>query len=626
MRNPARALLTEHLQMDQDNDEYPDSGVFRVDTRPIIVLASVCKRWHEVLLAMPSIWTHLDAHRAEEFNVFLERARSLPLSLFLDVEGISIEQPPGSGFLVDSVMRDAGSGGANATGSAEASGGDEDDEMDADDSEEDEEGLEDDEEDEDDDEDDDGEDEDDDEDDDDSDDGVGQVVNLNGNTLRARIARLAIKRCSPNLRRLDILVRSRAVHVPLWLRYPAPHIECLTVCLPEQRRSFPGVPGQYVLFPKSKRSSLKALALSRLSFWLPRNHFPSLTHLYISFNLRLSIADMLRMLTHAPNVSYLHIATAFLHSDGIQPPSVKLDNLRSLAFTHCNCAALGILPFLIFGPDVLIRCNFIEFTERQHFTLMKNPAFRNFNHLDIQSFDEQIHVLLEGPTSGFWFQAYWDPDDHAGPQDWNMPLYRLHTRIPLAGITSLRIVIGNTDPNPIIEILEHTPRLVDLTVRIGMPWPSSDLHLSHADYIYINLTLLCMALEKTPNVLCPELRSMTLRSNGDYLMDLAQYRDVVKRMLITRKLAGHPLRELVIKPQGDDSEVPSRPTQAIWEVFRSLEEHVETLRVLLPGEPTPDATMPFLVKEMWTEAVEEEERYWALGPDYRPRFEQGRTR
>ena len=602
--------------MDQDHDEYPDSGVFRVDTRPIIVLAFVCKRWREVLLATPSMWTHLDVHRTEEFNVFLERARSLPLSLFLDVEGISIVQPPGSGFLVDPVMRDAGSGGANVTSSADASSDDEDGEMDANDNEEDEEGLEDDEEHEDDEE-DDG-----DDDADDSDDGAGQVVNLDGNTLRARIARLAIKKCSPNLRRLDILVRSRAVHVPLWLRDPAPHIECLTVCLPEQRRSFLGIPGQHVLFPKSKRSSLKGLALSRLSFWLPRNHFPLLTHLYISFNLRLSTSDLLEMLEHAPNVSYLHIATAFLHSNGIQPLPVKLDNLRSLAFTHCNCATLGILPFLIFGPDVLIRCNFIEFTERQHFTLLRNPAFRNFNHLDIQSFGEQMHILLEGPTSGFWFQAYWDPDDHAGPQDWNMSLYRLHTRIPLAGITSLRIVIENTDPNPIIEILEHTPQLVDLTVRMSMPLVTPG---SHADIICLNLTLLCMALEKTPDVLCPELRSMTLRSNGVFDMDLLHYRGMIERMLVARKLAGHPLRDLVIKPQGgDDLEVPTFPPQAIRDAFTGLEEHVETLRVLLPGEPTPDATMPFVVKEMWTEVVEEEERYWALGPDYRPHFEQSR--
>ena len=632
VRNPARAPLTQHLQAYRYHDAHSDSGIFRVDTRPIFLLASVCKRWREVLLAMPSMWTHLDAHRAEEFSVFLERARSLPLSLSLDVEGISISQPPYTGFRGYFVMRDAASSGANVAGSTDASDEDEDDELDVDDSEEDDDLQNDEEEDEEEDYDEEEDDEEEDETDEDEDDDSDDVINLNGNALRVRMAQLAIKKCSPNLRRLDIVVRSRDMLIPLWLHDPAPHIECLTVCLPELRRNSFTIPGQYDIFPNSEPSSLKALALSRVSFWLPRNHFPLLTHLYISFNIKFSIDDMLRMLEHVPNVSYLHIATALLHSTVLQPLLVKLDNLRSLAFTSCNCTTLGILPFLIFGPDVLIRCNDIAFTEEQHFTLMGNPTFCNFNELDIQSFGEVMHILLEGPMSGFWFQAYWDPDDHAGLQDWNMPLCGLHTRIPLTNITSLRIVIENTDPNPILEILEHTPRLVDLTIRIGLSWPSWDRHLSHGDFICLNLTRLCMALEKTPDVLCPELRSMTLRSNGASDMDLLRYRGIIERMLVTRKLTGNHLRELVIKPQGADpgvytyTAVPTHPAQAIRDAFTGLEKHVETLRVLLPGEPTPDATIPFVWKEMWTEAVEEEERYWALDPDYRPRFEQGRKR
>ncbi|TFK85026.1 hypothetical protein K466DRAFT_664773 [Polyporus arcularius HHB13444] len=53
------------------------------DTRTILRLTHVCRRWRDLLLNSPSLWARISCSDAEVTRTFLERSRSAPLSLVL---------------------------------------------------------------------------------------------------------------------------------------------------------------------------------------------------------------------------------------------------------------------------------------------------------------------------------------------------------------------------------------------------------------------------------------------------------------------------------------------------------------------------------------------------------------
>ena len=57
-------------------DEWP-----RIDTAQLISLTHVCVRWRFLLLDCPEFWTCIDGHNIAQFTAFVQRSKSLPLSL-----------------------------------------------------------------------------------------------------------------------------------------------------------------------------------------------------------------------------------------------------------------------------------------------------------------------------------------------------------------------------------------------------------------------------------------------------------------------------------------------------------------------------------------------------------------
>ncbi len=53
------------------------------DTRTIVGLTHVCRRWKDLMLGSPSLWARISCSDAEVTRTFLERSRSAPLSLVL---------------------------------------------------------------------------------------------------------------------------------------------------------------------------------------------------------------------------------------------------------------------------------------------------------------------------------------------------------------------------------------------------------------------------------------------------------------------------------------------------------------------------------------------------------------
>ena len=60
-------------------------GPNEFDTKPLLSLSHVCQYWREVALRTPSLWTRIHGGCLDQMEAFLERSRSLALSLLLDV-------------------------------------------------------------------------------------------------------------------------------------------------------------------------------------------------------------------------------------------------------------------------------------------------------------------------------------------------------------------------------------------------------------------------------------------------------------------------------------------------------------------------------------------------------------
>ncbi|KAI9062270.1 hypothetical protein FKP32DRAFT_1574310, partial [Trametes sanguinea] len=54
-----------------------------VSTGSLLKLTHVCKRWRDVALSAPTLWTRIDNEQPEQLEAFLKRSRSVPLSLNL---------------------------------------------------------------------------------------------------------------------------------------------------------------------------------------------------------------------------------------------------------------------------------------------------------------------------------------------------------------------------------------------------------------------------------------------------------------------------------------------------------------------------------------------------------------
>ncbi|KAH9891318.1 hypothetical protein C8Q73DRAFT_119840 [Cubamyces lactineus] len=55
----------------------------------LLGLTHVCKRWRDIALNAPALWTHIGAWRRRELDAFLARSRSLPLSTHIVTENLA---------------------------------------------------------------------------------------------------------------------------------------------------------------------------------------------------------------------------------------------------------------------------------------------------------------------------------------------------------------------------------------------------------------------------------------------------------------------------------------------------------------------------------------------------------
>ncbi|KAM5537509.1 hypothetical protein V8D89_008836 [Ganoderma adspersum] len=408
--------------------------------------------------------------------------------------------------------------------------------------------------------------------------------------------------------------------------YPAPPIvdrllsfdgstlRCLTISSPALKAR-PGLDRGDFIDPipilQDHGHTLEALAIVPAISWIPANHFPNLTHLYVSFYISVESPhphDIISFLRNTPCLEIMHLYRLdHRETPPANDPSefdatrVELPRLRSLVFTlSAYPPAVEILHGIALQPSTLIRLDHLFIP---HNSLDPSPIPADLGPLSTVTVLEltvEYEILFlvaqdtaESSSGGFWLKV-----KHEDDLFWDTWLLGLPTMLPLRNITTLRADVYDTVLPPILGDFVH------LTELSGPRRRRDATPLVHT---------LCVALSHTHPVACPALRALALEwpRNMPRAADLGAP-DIVA-MLSTRARLGHPIRRLVV--QAVAMEFGSVRLAHFSEQLTALAEHVEEFEECTDSDAHVCA---FEMRGMW----DVEGTYWAvdekLGARYRP--------
>ncbi|RDX44810.1 hypothetical protein OH76DRAFT_1040280 [Lentinus brumalis] len=375
---------------------------------------------------------------------------------------------------------------------------------------------------------------------------------------------------------------------------------------------------------------LKALALCPVPGWLPTNHFPALTHLYLheeSDSLWMpNFHSFLALLSNSPALQFVYISNAFLNTyDTIPPatPTVILDQLRSFVLLECETVLVDLLNHLSFPADSFVRLS--------HIRNIEEPTKINLRHLalldGIQRMDlavEKAKVLLvaDGPSRGFWLDNYHHDVCTVSWMSWISDV--LPATIPLSHLTSLRIYLG--DDLPILSsLLPHMPTLLELGIRFIYGHPSQTITEAarkpdeNAAAVAGALHLSLAQQRACPFLCALHLEVVVRRRLGPGVMQ--NFTDMCPATLVEtlalRARSEYPVRRLTIQParplgKSKKRNIATVVPESIRRAFSPVKPFIEefTVHDMVPHE----TGAMFWMRDCWN--VDGEEAYWNLHPDY----------
>ena len=362
----------------------PQAPCSKVDTSPLLCITRVCRRWRDIAIGYPALWTTVDNNNVAQLDEFARRSRNLGLTMFLTVER-QIED-------TRAILRDHGQ----------------------------------------------------------------------------RISRLSLNLPHQSFDASTLLKGIKT-----------DHLECLTVAVDgfiravsNSRDQRQPTPLWYHKLGNSVSSGLSALALRPVVLWLPADHFPNLTHLYLSFESvlrRVSQSMVVKLLKKMPRLETLHFEGpygAFRPSQGpsgSQESIATLPRLQSCTFVGGElCPCLSLLSHLSLPQDVWIRVSDPEIDpfepESEPPLLPPLLVMDQVTHAEavLREYDETF--IAEGPTGGIWLEKYIDDPDADGWDGWTSGFLDILPRL-----VSLNVSIS--DRANIRRLLCNAPGLVHLGLR-----------------------------------------------------------------------------------------------------------------------------------------------------------------
>ncbi|KAI0755280.1 hypothetical protein C8Q80DRAFT_1266757 [Daedaleopsis nitida] len=291
--------------------------------------------------------------------------------------------------------------------------------------------------------------------------------------------------CIPRCRRLYANYSAKPLSKPpdsLIIR-PAPQLECLMICAGSIKlykpSDHPTNYSRYVLFRDNdgggpmSLSSLKALFISSVSFWLPSNSFPHLTHLSLSFSgvyMDLMMNLFIDLLASASCLQYLWVCDAAervsLKSDVPRSP-VSLSSLRTLQIIKSALPfSLHLLGHLDLPEDTVVGISHIAGP-----TMNDSESMTAIHHLHPHTHDGVFWMSTTRQYVGDWMVL-------RGWLDASLP-----TSMPLSNITTLHIYEGG----PVLAyLLPHMPQLIELATRWWWNRPSPWLWVRDTTHHYLS--------------------------------------------------------------------------------------------------------------------------------------------
>ena len=332
-----------------------------------------------------------------------------------------------------------------------------------------------------------------------------------------------------------------------------------------------------------RTSPIRALALSPILRLVPRDSFPSLTHLYISFYRQEvqgvdPLNDLLRLLSNTPMVQFLwvfQIHRVFPPQDPSTHPRLRLPQLRNItiADTHWQYAS-HLLSHLSLHEDAHIYVTDIWLAQQEveDVSLARLPhaslPFAKRMKIKSEKANGAIQLVMEGPVDSTQrpkgrLDTSFDVDVLDGRVDANGAsalcvswLKTLPKTILLSSLLTLHISLHTSHQSAFADsVIPHMQKLVELVVLLpSEPCPSDGRYskaywkgLAANSHIFNCLLLL---LQKRNPVLCPSLSELGVTvfipskspSEGESVFDK------ILAIVHARSNIGYPIRRFFMQP------------------------------------------------------------------------------
>ncbi|KAI0757783.1 hypothetical protein C8Q80DRAFT_1265636 [Daedaleopsis nitida] len=444
-------------------------------------------------------------------------------------------------------------------------------------------------------------------------------IDANCDRFMSQVSSDLFRRYTPRVRGLVIITHlSPAPHPPLYLRHPAPQLEFLSISCPmgEARRLQARIVAadKFPILFRHRTSGLRGLEIRNVSSWVPGNHFPSLTHLRLSFSNATEIdaqVFLLTILSNTPCLEVLQVTEVLQPEASLSSRRIVLPSMRSVSFTEVPLPlSLSVLNALDVPRGALIRLDDV-YSPGEAALDIPSRLIDGLSRWEVAADGEYLHTVLEDQDSrsGLWIRS-----TCASTSDWTNWLSHLGGvtyPFPLTSIETLHISITNA-AGVLPMLLPQMSHLAELAILVN---PSC---CEGPEPIAL-LRGVCTALAQEDSACCPLLRAFAIESNTHDPVDVAY--EHILAMAATRARLDRRIERFAIQPRRfiefDPVITPDSIAQAFRDAFAPLEQHVEVVEIVVDGEL--NRLCPFKMRECWN--VPDAEKYWRLVDYEKPHYD-----
>lgn len=445
------------------------------------------------------------------------------------------------------------------------------------------------------------------------------------------LTRRLLQEFGPRLQQLHISEHDSNLALPR-TKFDGSRLECVTIVASESEYTDGRAPSGTKAFEQSV-SSLKALALYLpMTFWIPRTHFPNLTHLLLRGCYGGAFRDeqdppllksLATMLTGAPRLQSLHLS--FLPRVVPSKHTPKPVALSQLKLFFCTVSPfdtfLPLLSMLQFPAEAFVSFNSpLSISPKMpwHYQLQSQEWLLGFTRLELCSAGDTVWLVAEGDHSGFYTDGGIASASEDNRKNIDRPLWfqNLQRVFLFESVRSLDFFAESHDQIVLLQAaLDRLPHLGTLRFPMGssyLPGPADTPVAFSCCALDDGLLLPLMPGDEGTPTRCRSLATLCIEDEGGQLEALAPR---VVDLLAARASAGVPLKVLTLQLVPTYTAGAPEPTDDALEqelehlrgVYSAAVNHVQELNLEFCRDPSYVAGYD----DHWA-PTKEAERYWIV--------------